>query len=246
MTDHDLKEPLNKLTDLAKENWPDNKWELLYNFSLKVFDFEVQRFHKIDEKATKFITAISIIITIFLALFTWITNSSNINFSFYIYLFSIIVFSVLCISWYFVFQSLRLMPIKSLDLNDSLLKKFDDNNISSLHVSIYKSCKYAVEHRRGITENKTSLLSKGFKAASFAGLILLVLTVAVSVETLIDKYPFNNEKKEISMSDEKAEQKENENEPNLDIEDSGVHVALESCKPEIPNIQELLNESEDK
>lgn len=250
MLEHDLKEPLNKLTDLAKEHWPDDKWKLLNNFAIKVLDFEVQRFHKVDEKATKFITAISVVITIFLALFKWVVDESDVVFSIYIYVIFVITFSSLCTSWYFFFQALRLMPAKSLDLNDNLIKLFNENNIASLRVSIYKSCKDAVEHRRRITENKTTLLSRGFKVTSFTGLMLLTLIAAVTIEKSVNHHSesLNNlltqKAMEISMSNEKEDKKENGNQPNLDIESSGVHVAMEDYKSEIPEKNKSLNESE--
>jgi uncharacterized membrane protein len=220
-----LDESLESIAKLAKNNWPDDKWELLHNHALKAFDLEVQRFYRLDDKAMKFITAISLVITIFLAVFKWIVGNDMVVYSAYIYVISFALFASLCISWTNFFSSLRLASSPVLDVSDNMLNLFKTKDIATLRVSIFKGCQKAINDRRDITIKKAKYMNRGYKATILSAILLVILIVSIFGETLYYKNQLQNPlTKEVIMTDK------NETEdtgPDFDVDPSGFGVALE-------------------
>ncbi|EJG1582954.1 hypothetical protein CIF45_RS22195 [Vibrio parahaemolyticus] len=247
-----MSESLDKLTRLAEKHWPDDKWDMLYQYSMKAFDFEVQRFHKLDEKTMKFVTAISLVITVFLAVFKWVVDESEVEFSQSIYVTSFMVFLSLCGAWACFFKSLRLAMSPSLDLNDKILDLFKSNNIASVRISIFKGCQSAISGRRDTIAKKTKFLNYGYNLTSLSALLLFMLIIFVFFETaLVDKVELEPQtQKETIMCTEQTNNSEPQqpiadDEPNFDIEPSAVHWSMESADPD-PSTDDLQDvESDD-
>jgi len=222
-----LDKSLEKIANLAQNNWPDDKWELLYNHALKAFDLEVQRFYRLDDKAMKFITAISLVITIFLAVFKWVVENDLVVYSVYIYVILFALFTSLCIAWTSFFSSLRLASSPVLDVSDNMLSLFKTKDIATLRVSIFKGCQQAIEDRRNITIKKASYMNRGYKATISSATLLVILIVAIFGETLYYKVQLHNQlTKEVVMTDTENSETESTG-PDFDVEPSGFGVALE-------------------
>lgn len=188
LLDHDLKEPLENLVVLAGKHWPDNKLRLLYEYSMAVVNYEQQRFHRIDDKAIKLLTAVSIVITVFVALAKFMIEDSERTYSLCVYILSLLVFVSLASAWFFYFFSLRLAPAPTLPLDDQVFNLVKSNDADSAMISIHKTCRKAADDRSKISNEKARMLRHGFNATLFAAAFLFILVLWIFLEGVVANY----------------------------------------------------------
>ncbi|ODY14419.1 hypothetical protein BBM16_15180 [Vibrio parahaemolyticus] len=231
-----IKNELNGLNSLAKKNWPDDKWALLHNHALKAFELEVQRFHRLDDKSTKFITAISVVITAFSALVNWVSGNEDVNFTPYIYVLLASVFVSLALSWVMFFLCLKMTTTSVLDIEDTMLEDFKSKNIATIRVGIFKGLQKSVKERRVSSDKKAKFLNWGYNCTAVSGLCMVLLVIAMSGETLYQNHSVKQSTEVSDMSDPKDNApQENNDEPDFDVKPMGVGVALENdSSPLVP------------
>lgn len=219
--EHQLKASLDSIaTTLDK---PEDKWSFLYHYARKSLDEEISRFQRIDDKSVKLLSSISIVITVFLALFKWVVEDSNVNFSSYVYVVASLIFIALSGAWYYFFTALKLQLAPRMPINDEIFNLVKEKNMASIHVALYKSCKTAVEKSFDVIEKKAEQLKKGYLCTSVAASILVLFVAMLSFETIAmhKKPPYQpDEKVNVSMPNENNtndQQADNTNEPDLDI-----------------------------
>lgn len=213
--EHQLKDHLSDIAN--KLDKPEDKWSFLYNYARKSLDEEISRFQRIDDKSVKLLSSVSIIITIFLALFKWILEDSNVEFSLYIYVILILIFLSLSCSWHFFFKALKLRLAPRMPLNDEIFKLVQEKNMATIHVALYKSCQKAVKESFGVIEDKAEQLKKGYVATSIAGFLLLLFVAMLSYEILTSNLT-TNKAGDVIMSNEKSSNNQSpENDPDLDV-----------------------------
>ncbi|HHJ3243442.1 TPA: hypothetical protein ACQJOV_004583 [Vibrio parahaemolyticus] len=223
-----IKNELNVLNSSAKKNWPDDKWNLLHNHALKAFEFEVQRFHRLDDKSTKFITAISVVITAFSALVNWVSGNETVNFTPYVYILLVLVFIGLSVSWVMFFLCLKMTTTSVLDIEDTMLEDFKNNNIATIRIGIYKGLQNSIKERRASSDKKAKFLNWGYNFTAASGLCMVLLIIAMSGEVLYQNHSVKQPREVFKMSDPKDNTpQDNDDEPNFDVKPMGVGVALE-------------------
>ncbi|MBL0710687.1 MAG: hypothetical protein JJV99_06720 [Colwellia sp.] len=213
--EHQLKEGLSDIAD--KLDKPEDKWSFLYHYARKSLDEEISRFQRIDDKSVKLLSSVSIIITIFLALFKWILEDSNVEFSLYIYIVSILIFLSLSFSWHFFFKALKLRLAPRMPLNDEIFKLVQEKNMATIHVALYKSCQKAVKESFDVIEDKADKLKKGYAATSIAGFLLILFVSMLSYETVSSNLSPNTNGNTIMPSEENSNNQNSTNDPDLDI-----------------------------
>lgn len=234
-----------------------DKWSFLYNYSRKAFDDEIARFSRLDEKAVKFITATSVIITAFIALSKWVFSGNN-NFTIYVFLISGIIFILLCAAWIFYFLSLKLTVVPKMPLTDETFELIKNNNISTVNVALYKAARNAVEEISLTINKKSKYLVNGFKCTLIAGLFLILFVSMIVVESIDFKSIFcanNSQQTEESIMTEKettqsqsttTTNQQPNNEPDLDVNAPNLQHATEGLDSLPDNKMQILNEGHDK
>ncbi|MBR7631012.1 hypothetical protein KAT72_18805 [Aeromonas popoffii] len=223
-----IKNELNILNSSANKNWPDDKWSLLHSHALKAFELEVQRFHRLDDKSTRFITAISVFITVFSALLNWVIGNEDVSFTPYVYILLALVFIGLAASWVMFFLCLKMTTTSVLDIEDTMLDIFKNNNIATIRISIFKGLQESVKERRASSDKKAKFLSWGYNFTATSGFCMVLLVTAMSGEALYQNHSAKQSTEVFKMSDPKDNSpQENDDEPDFDIKPMGVGVALE-------------------
>ncbi|WP_162046518.1 hypothetical protein [Vibrio taketomensis] len=217
-----IKNELNVLNSSAKKNWPDDKWNLLHNHALKAFEFEVQRFHRLDDKSTKFITAISVVITAFSALVNWVSGNETVNFTPYVYILLVLVFIGLSVSWVMFFVSEN-------DDNECFryrrynVGRLQNNNIATIRIGIYKGLQNSIKERRASSDKKAKFLNWGYNFTAASGLCMVLLIIAMSGEVLYQNHSVKQPREVFKMSDPKDNTpQDNDDEPNFDVKPMGL------------------------
>lgn len=245
---HELKQPLEKLVNLAGDHWPDDKWAFLYSYARKSLDEEIERFQRIDDKSVKLLSSVSVIITIFVALFKWVIEDSNADFSLYVYIVGIALFGALGVSWFFFFNALKLQLTPRMPLDDKIFSLVKDKNMATIHVALYKSCQNAVEVSRRNVEKKAKKLQHGYTATSFSALFLVAFIAMVSYESSVSE---NNQyiKKECILMPDNEESKPyqtpSSNEPDLDVTAPDLQLVTNSDDTPLNTKGTIILESDD-
>ncbi|ELA9363999.1 hypothetical protein QTV39_004495 [Vibrio parahaemolyticus] len=231
-----IKSELNGLNSIAKKNWPDDKWNLLHNHALKAFELEVQRFYRLDDKSIKFITAISVVITAFSALVNWVSGNEDVSFTPYVYVLAALVFISLSLSWVMFFLCLKMTTTSVLDIEETMLEEFKNNNIATIRIGIFKGLQKSVKERRASSDKKAKLLNWGYNCTAASGFCMVLLVIAMSGETLYQNHSVKQSIEVSEMSDPKDNKPQEDNdEPDFDVKPMGVGVALEDANsPFVP------------
>ena len=230
----------------------EDKWSFLYDYARKAFDDEISRFARLDEKSIKLLTATSFIITAFIALAKWIfSEDQNNHFTIYAYILSGLIFILLCASWMFYFLSLKLTVIPRMPLTEEIFELVRNRNIPTIHVALYKASRNAVDEISLIIRNKSKYLIYGFKCTILAGLMLVLFTGMIVLESgklksiLCGKTTQNKEV--IIMSDKETTQdttnQQSNNEPDLDVNPPNLQYATEGLDSIPDEMSTVLTES---
>lgn len=161
------------------------RWEILYDYSTRSLDQEVDRFYKIEDKISKFISVVTLLITIFIgSLGIFSDDLLPINNRLEIFLVILLVFTFisLCCVWLLLFKGLRLQKVKRVSLNDKFIDTFkkEENPKALLW---YLSIMNINLNRRYRTVNtiKLDLLKRSYKhtITSSALIVADVLILAI-------------------------------------------------------------------
>jgi len=154
-------EELNKTLD---KNLSFNKWDLLYRYAAKSLDQDIERFHKLDDKISKFITLVTVIISVFVAAIPFVFKNHFPPKSFFEYLLMILIFFTfiaLCSLWSFLFRGLRLQDVPRMPFNNEILTFFKDNkNTDTILFALTRSHLKAFEEHKEINAKKVWHLNK--------------------------------------------------------------------------------------
>ncbi|MCG2836983.1 hypothetical protein L6J37_09090 [Photobacterium sp. WH77] len=245
---HDLQPAMDKLVRLASEHWPEDKWAFLYYYSRKSLDEEIDRFQRVDDKSIKLLSSVSVIITIFVALFKWVVEDSKVSFSPYVYCVAISLFSALGIAWFFFFKALKLQLTPRMPLDDSIFMLVKEKNMATIHVALYKSCQNAVNKSRDIVEGKAKKLQYGYKATSFSAVFLIIFVAMVSFESITYSYGHIKTKESTVMPDDNPKNpvpEPSSNEPDLDVTAPDIQMVTNSDDTPLETKGAIITESDD-
>jgi len=245
---HDLQPIIERLVDSADENWPENKWSFLYSYARKALDEEIDRFKRMDEKSVKLLSSVSIIITIFIALFKWVVDDNELNYSYYLYIISFLLFTSLCTAWFFFFSALKLQLTPRMPLDDSIFSLVKEKNMASIHVALYKACQNALNLSRDAVEGKAKKLKRGYTATSFAAVFLVVFIAMILFESKVEISTNIQTTEEIKMPDNEQKNEapqQTGNEPDLDITAPEIVFVTDSADTHINKNGSIILESED-
>lgn len=244
---HDLQPTMDKLVNLAAENWPEDKWAFLYYYSRKSLDEEIDRFQRIDDKSVKLLSSVSVIITIFIALFKWVIEDSKVEFSPCVYFVAISLFAALGIAWFFFFNALKLQLTPRMPLDDSIFTLVKEKNMATIHVALYKSCQDAAEISRDNVEVKARKLQHGYTATSFAAAFIIIFITMISFESIAH---LNNIKQTIESATMPENNQQNpapeptSNEPDLDVTAPEIQLVTNSDDTPLETKGSIIVESE--
>ena len=168
-------EELNKTLD---KNLSLNKWELLYRYALESLDQDVERFHRLDDKISKFITLVTVIMSVFVAAIPFVFKHHFPPKSFLEYLLMILLFLTfitLCSLWSFLFRGLRLQDVPRMPFNEKTLTFFKDNkNVNTIMFALTRTCLNAFEKHKEINANKVWHLNKAYDDTVWAASLIIV------------------------------------------------------------------------
>lgn len=170
-----------------------SKYEELYKHAKYVFDEEVARFGRVEDKAAKFITVVTSLLVVYALtgrqLFGELMPADNYSEKLLL-IFAALVLVGLLASWGFAFQALHVQGVKKAPLNEKLLSFYNDNELINIYYGMAKQFSASLEHNRAITDLKAQSIKRSFWCIVATVIFFTLFTIASAVNA-------NSEKSEI-------------------------------------------------
>lgn len=184
---------MNKRNNKTKQSMELAKYKEIYNLSKEVFDKELKRSEIIDEKASKYLTTLTLLLGIF-AFFAGRLMNSNLSPYHCLDLIQIIICVTLLLLFFatciFVFSALKIRSLTMIDLDtDTFLK----STLDDLYCNLSKKIEDNFKENRNKIDFKARRLQTGY-ILTFTTVILLV-TLAILFIFRSLKLQINNNNK---------------------------------------------------
>lgn len=192
------------------------KYKELYNLSKEVLYEEQNRFNRINEKASKYLTVLTFMMGVYGFFLNLIVNdfipSKSIS-EWIIVVLGFLIFSGVIISWFLIFCVLKIHEIKKIPLNFEMINFFDNNNLLDIYYALARGNKDALKINRDTTDRKSKLLSNGYRMIIVTTSLLVLFSLVFGYHKWND--PKNNKSNERSFimpneKDDNSKSKETE------------------------------------
>ena len=162
----------------------ENKYKFLYEYSRKSLDEDLDRFKNIEDKSTKFMGFLTILIVGFSAiirfasdiffppshLFTWCT----LIIIFFTYI-------ALASAWGHLFMSLRILNVPRMPLDKYVIDMIEKNSLATSYWALSESCKNALEKSENVIENKTKNLQIAYQDIGYSAWLMSLSLIMITV-----------------------------------------------------------------
>ncbi|AKO53502.1 hypothetical protein ABA45_14660 [Marinobacter psychrophilus] len=162
------------------------KHEFLYQYARAAFEDELQRFRNIEDKATKYLSFLSIGIVAYSLMLRFFSSAffppeGILQWA----ACSVIAFTYLALvsAWSFLYRALRFIDMPRLPLHESFINEYEPKSLPTIHFSLMRTCSTALEYARSGNAEKSQLLIKGYRdigVAMWALSISAILIVSTS------------------------------------------------------------------
>ena len=154
-------------------------YKFLYELSRKALDEEIDRYKKLDEKASRFLSILSIGIVAYTALLN--AASSKLlpinTFGVLGWVFAILsglTFVALFSAWFRIFNSIKLSDSPTISIGKTANELADEEELITMYYSLALSCQEALVVARSVLKAKTDYLESAYKEI-FASTCLLAV-----------------------------------------------------------------------
>lgn len=195
------------------------KYKELYMLSKEALNEEMGRFARIDEKASKYLSILTLLAGSVAYFEKWVIENLVPPITALEWIL-VILATILCagifLSWFFIFNSMRLHSVTKPPLNDEMIKFFDDNKLIDIYYALTKGNKEALRKNRVTTDRKSKQLYYGYNTLITSGVVL------VAFLTLFFIYSWNNTnnitkaERSIAMTKSKDEKPQTTEKPSSD------------------------------
>ncbi len=221
----------------------------LYEHSKNVFNEELQRFSRIDLKASQFFTVITLLIGATGYFWKWLLDNTippKCLIDWTLFFLGILLSLFVLISWYFNFKVLRLQDLLKSPLNDETIIFFSKNRLIDIYYHMSEEYKNSLVHNRKITDNKSKYLSYGYKSIIISVSFLIIFSVFLTIKIWNNNSNNNaqNTRKDIVKMNDDIQNTQNtnndsndqskpisDNEPNPNVKPPQFQLVTESFDP---------------
>lgn len=163
----------------------------LYEYFQKLVEHEKNRFQKLEDKASKFLTMISVIITAFLVVINNFSNnlvslcSLSIALQFYqviLIILLIFLFSSLSVSWLYLLRILKPKTTRHLPSTQETINAYvqNANRLNEIYEDNAKKMKEVIDEYKSANKIKATFLEKAYQYISISG-VLFVIIIPLSI-----------------------------------------------------------------
>jgi hypothetical protein len=161
------------------------KYAELYEHSTAVLAEELARSHRADEKASKYLTALSLVLGALVFFFQHLIDKKLLPpqgmLDWLILQAMILLFCAALLAWWFVFSCLRNDKFIKLPLDQGTLDFFDSTSLLDIYYTMAKGNMNALFHNKGVGDRKSRALYRGYWAMNVAVIAVAVLFLLLLV-----------------------------------------------------------------
>lgn len=165
-----------------------DKYKELFEYMKDAFSEESDRYKRLEEKAIKYLSSITIAVTAFVLLLRWSLDKlipANSCMDYVVIILSIITLLSLSYSWYYLFISIKLQTLNKMPSGNDVIEMFKKNKIESVHLALAKRYSEGTEKRASEYMNKLNNLQKGYSGVLFSGVSFMVYVFLLLVHSMI-------------------------------------------------------------
>ena len=155
------------------------KYAELYEYSKAVLAEELARSYRADEKASKYLTVLSLVLSAFVFFFQQLENKKLLPpqgmLDCLIFLSMIVLFVAFLVAWWFVFSCLRIDKFMKPPLDQDTLEFYDSKRLIDIYYAMTKGNMNALMYNKGVGDRKAQALYHGYLAMKVAVIAAVVL-----------------------------------------------------------------------
>lgn len=159
-----------------------DKYKALYEYQKAQLEDEKNRFGKLEDKAAKYLTALTVAITAYVLIVRWVFEWSLKPEYQYFLLVKVVIsitFFLFCIAWGFILSSIKLRSVAKMSSDESLINFFKEKKLESVYLTLAKNYSQIISKYRKENENKTGLMVWGYRFTIGAGLSFMVSMILI-------------------------------------------------------------------
>ena len=215
------------------------KYKELYELSKEVLKEELSRFTRIDDKAAKYLSVLTLAAGAAAYFGKWVIDNlipPKSSLEWVMVTLAALLCAAIFVSWFFIFNALRLHNLTKPPLNDEVIKFFDDNNMIDIYYALTKGNRDALKVNRDTTDRKSRRLYDGYNAIIVSGFILVAFLSLFVVHSWNNPKPPKPEERSLTMTKGKNEkpqepQKPSSEKPNPNIIPPTYDIVTEGYDP---------------
>lgn len=162
-----------------------DKYEVLYNLALEVYRERNQSLQHIQEKASKYFTALTFLLGFSLYYSKWILDALPTNYNLLDWLILIesgVLLSLLIITWFYILRILRVENFTVLPLDKELQTFFIDNRQIDIYFTMSKGIQQAVEANNITHDKKSGFLNISYNLLTIDAVLIIISLILYSIK----------------------------------------------------------------
>ncbi|WP_407501058.1 hypothetical protein [Acinetobacter baumannii] len=170
-------EPKAELPKVDRE-----KYKALYEYQKAQLEDEKNRFGKLEDKAAKYLTALTVAITAYVLIVRWVFEWKITPEYQYFLLVKIAIsntFFLFCIAWGFILSSIKLRSVAKMSSDESLINFFKEKKLESVYLTLAKNYSQIISRYRIENEKKTDLMIWGYRFTIGAGISFMISMILI-------------------------------------------------------------------
>lgn len=123
------------------------KYKLLFEYQKSLYEEEINRYRRLEEKAMKYLSAITFAMGAYIFLVRWAIDKILPPSNLLEYLITVsIIFTLLCFisSWGLVFRAIKLSNIVKMPSNDAIIEYFKENTKETVYLGLSRKYSEAI------------------------------------------------------------------------------------------------------
>lgn len=235
------------IADILDMHLPSDKWEFYYHYARSLLDEDIERYQRIDEKATKFIGLVSTVFAVFTGVVSWIFKNRfppNTILEWILITLIILTFLALISSWSLLFRTIKLYPVPRLPLSDEIDNLFYNKDFPQIYYDLTLACRNALEMSHKVAKEKENLILKAYKDIAISAWLITISGIFIILVQLNPKdVNMNPQEKPKQEQQKKETQQTKPNVPDRDTVPPALYMLLNSKDQPNDDCRNILNEA---
>jgi len=158
------------------------KYKELYDFSIKLLNDEQERFVRLDEKASRYLSVLTLLFGLYVFFAQWLIAekrllrpASYLDWALLLVMF--LAFVAILVAWYLTFSVLRIHLLERVVLDQETIDYFDGNTLIDVYYGTAKGLATAFARNAQATDRKSEKLAWSYRMIKVCVLLLILLSI---------------------------------------------------------------------